>query len=141
MIKIAHRGNTQGISEKENSPQHLMHAILLGLDVEADVWLIDDELFLGHDGPEYKMPKLFLEELSQRFWFHCKNLEALSYFSLNLKHLKYFWHESDRYTMVSNGVIWAYPGQDVSSNCIMVDLGNGREHGDVLGICSDFWPV
>jgi len=141
MIKIAHRGNTQGTSDKENSPQHVMHALHSGLDVEVDVWLTEDGLFLGHDQPTYKMPRIFLEDLSERFWFHCKNIEALNYFSLNLGHLKYFWHESDRYTMVSNGTIWAYPGQEVLSNCIVVDLNNEEGHEDIVGVCSDFWPV
>lgn len=139
MIKIAHRGNLHGPSHKENSPDHLVRAILLGFDVEADVWLIDDGLFLGHDEPTYRLPKLFTEDLSQRFWFHCKNIEALNYFSLNLKDLKYFWHESDKYTMVSNGVIWTYPGQNVLENCIIVDLDNAGNNDLALGVCSDNW--
>lgn len=139
MIKIAHRGNLHGPSHKENSPDHLVRAILLGFDVEADVWLIDDGLFLGHDEPTYRLPKLFTEDLSQRFWFHCKNIEALNYFSLNLKNLKYFWHESDKYTMVSNGVIWTYPGQNVLENCIIVDLDNAGNNDLALGVCSDNW--
>lgn len=141
MIKIAHRGNTQGPSDKENSPQHLMAALLQGLDVEADVWFKNGKLFLGHDKPVYEMPRLFLNELSQRFWFHCKNLEALDYFSVSFPGLNYFWHESDKYTMVSSGVIWTYPGEEASPNCIVVDLNNSMGYEDVLGICSDVWHI
>lgn len=141
MIKIAHRGNTQGPSDKENSPQHLMAALHQGLDVEADVWFVEGNLHLGHEKPTYPMPKLFLNELSQRFWFHCKNREALDYFSVSLPSLNYFWHESDRYTLVSNGVIWTYPGEEASPNCVVVDLNNSMGYEDVLGVCSDFWPV
>ena len=48
MLKIAHRGNTDGPSSKENSPEYIQEAIDQGHDAEIDIWLIDGKLFSGH---------------------------------------------------------------------------------------------
>ena len=56
MILISHRGNLNGkIPENENCPDYIDKAIHSGYDVEIDIWMIDNELFLGHDGPQYKV--------------------------------------------------------------------------------------
>ena len=47
MIFIAHRGNISGIDkEKENSPDYLIKAINLGFDVEVDLRIIKNKIFL-----------------------------------------------------------------------------------------------
>ena len=33
----------------------------LGYDVEIDVWSIDKQFYLGHDEPQYKIDKKFLQ--------------------------------------------------------------------------------
>ena len=64
---IAHRGNVNGKNEsRENSPDYIMEAISLGFYAEIDVWVINDKIYLGHDGPQYEIQKDFLE--NPRFW-------------------------------------------------------------------------
>ena len=53
MILIAHRGNIDGPSEMENHPDHIQKALDAGFHVEVDAWVIDGEIFLGHDEPQY----------------------------------------------------------------------------------------
>ena len=54
MILISHRGNINGPNkDKENSLSYIQEAINLGYDVEIDLWVINGELFLGHDSPQY----------------------------------------------------------------------------------------
>jgi len=56
MILISHRGNINGKNPtRENSPDYIMETISMGYDVEIDIWLIDNDLFLGHDNPQYKI--------------------------------------------------------------------------------------
>jgi hypothetical protein len=140
MIKIAHRGNIEGPSEKENSPEHIKKAITLGFDAEIDVWLVGKKLWLGHDMPQYILSKNFLDKHKSNLWIHCKNLAALEYFVKTKEEYVYFWHEEDDYTLTSNHFIWTYPGKKVTSNSIIVikDKFVPEEALDVAGICSDY---
>ena len=138
MINIAHRGNISGPSHLENHPEHLLNAISKGYDVELDLWVVSDELWLGHDGPCYKITESFLLEIGYAAWIHCKNIEALDFLVSTFPQLNFFWHQSDDYTITSQGYIWAYPGKSVTVNTVIVDLLS--ERGDVslaYGICSD----
>ena len=58
MRLISHRGNIKGPNpDQENRPWYIDEAILQGFDVEVDVWLVDDEIVLGHDFPQYYVTK------------------------------------------------------------------------------------
>lgn len=136
MIHIAHRGNISGPSHRENQPSYLKDAIVQGYDIELDLWKIKGLLWLGHDGPQYLIPESFLLEIGHAAWIHCKNLEALDFLNSTLPHLNYFWHQEDNYTLTSQGYIWAYPGMEVTSKTVIVDLENSKYY-ESLGICSD----
>jgi len=146
MIVIAHRGNLDGPdSENENKYTFIQSALNLGFDVEVDIWAIGGELYLGHDKPQYALEKSSVADIGGRGWFHCKNLEALEYFKDNLNSLNYFWHQSDDYTITSNGYFWTYPGKSIGSQSIIV-LPEIIEGNDVVkmlaekpyGICTDY---
>ena len=73
MIFISHRGNLDGQDkENENKPEQIMKVLDLGYYVEIDVWLINSDIYLGHDSPQYKIDKLFL--LNDRLICHAKNI-------------------------------------------------------------------
>ncbi len=137
MIKIAHRGNINGPSHKENQAYYLMDAVDAGYDVELDLWRINDLLWLGHSGPQYLVPESFLLEIGHAAWIHCKNLDALHFLSTTFPQLNYFWHQEDDYTLTSQGYIWAYPGKDTTSNTVIVDLDGTGQYENVFAICSD----
>ena len=139
MILISHRGNIKGKNpNKENSTDHIKHALRLGFDVEVDVWLIDNQLFLGHDEPQYETNLEFLNNV--KLWCHTKNLEALE--KLLIEGVHCFWHQNDDYAITSKGIIWAYPGKRLNEKtiCVMPEtLGIGNLNNiNCLGICSDF---
>lgn len=139
MIYISHRGNINGKNiEKENTIEYITKAIELGFDVEIDVWY-DNGFWLGHDNPITKISNDFFK--NDKLWCHAKNLEAIE--NLALLHVKYFWHENDKYTLTSNNLIWTYPGQKLCSTSICVlpelDLNNtAKDIYSCYGICSDF---
>jgi hypothetical protein len=146
MRVIAHRGNVDGPdSENENKYTFIQSALDLGFDVEIDVWVVDSNIYLGHDKPQYALEKSSVADIGDRGWFHCKNLEALEYFKDNLNSLNYFWHQSDDYTITSNGYFWTYPGKSIGSQSIIV-LPEIIEENDVVkmlekkpyGICTDY---
>ena len=68
---ISHRGNLQGPNpERENEPAYIEEAIKAGFDVEIDVWMVNNELFLGHDEPKYKISPDFLLNHQDKLWCH-----------------------------------------------------------------------
>jgi hypothetical protein len=140
---IAHRGNINGQDiESENSPLHLNNAIQQGFDVEVDVWVISDDIFFGHDGPQYAVNQSYIADIGPRGWFHCKNLGALEYFKDNFNSLNYFWHQEDDFTLTSQGYIWTYPGKNITKNSIVVmpERVKSSIPDNIIpyGVCTDF---
>lgn len=139
MIYISHRGNIDGkIPELENSIDYINSAIKLGFDVEIDIWMIEGVLFLGHDGPQYGITQHWLNERCTKLWIHCKNIEAVEWFS-DIGAFNWFWHETDTITLTSKGFIWAYPGKQPikDSIAVMPEIHNENILGCV-GVCSDY---
>lgn len=144
MIYIAHRGNINGKQFfLENKPSYIDNAIQKGYDVEVDI-RYDSEyniFWLGHDNIKSDWEKISYEWLylrRNRLWIHCKNLEALVFFSLKNNNFHCFWHEKDAATLTNRGYIWAYPGTQPIEKSIAVlpELYDEKING-CLGICSD----
>lgn len=137
MIKIAHRGNLEGPNQRfENEPSYIVEALKEGFDVEVDVWLMEDKLYLGHDIPEYLVGLNFLK--NDKFWCHCKNIEALQFLMKN--NVRCFFHDTDDATLTSDGYIWTYPGKHLTENsiCVMPERTSWEIKSYVAGVCSDF---
>lgn len=137
VLMIAHRGNMNGPNPRnENKPSYIQQALDLGYDVEVDVWLVDGYPFLGHDDPKWPVDDAFLKK--ERLWCHAKNREALEF--LVATGTNCFWHEDDKYTLTSKGVIWAYPGQPAGPLGVQVMPERTRDGPDenAWGICSDY---
>jgi hypothetical protein len=142
MILISHRGNINGKNtERENHPDYIDETIALGYDVEIDLWIQKDDLYLGHDEPQYKVSTKWLEQRLHKLWIHCKNIPALEYahWFTDRKDLNYFWHEEDTLTLTSQNYIWAYPGKQPIKNSIAVmpEIHN-EDVLQCLGVCSDY---
>ena len=139
MRLIYHRGNLTGKNiEKENHPDYIDIALRIGFNVEIDLWLIDDKLYLGHDSAQYEVNLEYLK--NDKLWVHCKNSDALNFCMLN-EGIHFFWHEDDDYTITSNNFIWAYPKVkpiSVKTIAVLPELGNTHSLKDYYGICSDF---
>ena len=145
MLFIAHRGNTNGPDQFENSPEHIDKAISLGFDVEVDVWVDGYKIFLGHDEPQYKIDNQFLEMRRNVIWCHAKNIQALKYLLDNKFHV--FFHDKDDYTLTSKGYIWSYPGTTLVEGaiCVMPEVAIDplylEKNKDIIyAVCSDYAP-
>ena len=143
MILISHRGNIDGKKPHlENQPEYIDEAISLGYDVEIDIWGIDGELFLGHDEPQYPTDFDWLKERSSNLWIHCKNIDALLYFTdidYSLELFNYFWHETDTVTLTSENWIWAFPGkQPINGSIAVLPEIYNDDVSDAAGVCSDY---
>ena len=142
MIYISHRGNISCVNrEKENSPEYIVKALDLGFYVEIDLFKIGNDLFLGHDEPKNPVGIDFFKENYAMLWIHCKNFEALNYFSGH-KEINYFWHENDKFTLTSQNIIWTYPEQTVGEKSVIVcqTLEQTEKYftADCWGICTDY---
>ena len=141
MTLISHRGNIMGKKPQlENQTDYIQAAIDAGFQVEIDIWVQDNLLYLGHDGPQYPVDVEWLQERTHKLWIHCKNIPALEYFDSSNFH--YFWHQNDSYTLTSKGHIWIYPGLPVTiGNSIVVMPESVNYSFENLsaasGICSD----
>jgi hypothetical protein len=140
MIFIAHRGNINGPNEEqENQIEYIKNTIQKGFNVEIDLWKIKDDLFLGHDVPQYDVSFNFLNDNKNVLWCHCKNLDALI-FCLN-NNLRCFFHNVDDYTITSDGFIWCYPNKQTNEKCICVlpEWNNNKvDFTTIEGICTDY---
>ena len=134
---IAHRANLFGpVPLEENEPSQIEKAISLGFDVEIDVRIINDEIFLGHDIPQYKIELEFLTENAVHLWCHAKNAKALDFL---LEHnLHTFWHQEDDYTITSRGIAWAYPDKQTKGVFVMPEWKDTIVNRDAYGVCTDY---
>ena len=145
MIFISHRGNLDGIKEqRENSPVYIDEAIESGFDVEVDIRYKDNTLWLGHDEPQYEVRFDWLEARKDSLWLHIKDYKSL----LEMKKydhsgLRYFCHQSDEFTLVSNGYFWCHNiHEEMTENCIIPLLGLqdvvGYKQTSFGAVCSDY---
>ena len=135
MILISHRGNLTGKNKNENHPSHIKNALLMGFDVEVDIWHVNGAFYLGHDKPLYKVNKSFL--LNPKLWCHAKNSNAIYELSKTKAH--YFWHQKDDYTLTSKGFIWVYPNKKFFKNSIIVlKKKTDKLPKNCYGVCSDY---
>jgi hypothetical protein len=134
MILIAHRGNVDGPSNKENTPSYIFRALEMGFDVEVDVWYRCG-WYLGHDDPTYRVDLAYLE--TPGLWLHCKNYHALQgslYAGLHC-----FYHTDEDYVLTSRGFIWTFPGMPGGDRTICVlPEKNKQETSGFAGVCSDW---
>lgn len=142
MIVISHRGNIRGpVPDKENRPSYIDCAIGNGYHVEIDIRSINDELWLGHDEPQYKIDHNWLDKRRNYLWLHCKNLEAAkecwAYHS--------FCHTADPFTYTSTGKIWLHDLSMRIDNNTIIPLINKDEVESFItvgetsfGICTDY---
>ncbi len=143
MIYISHRGNINGrIEDSENKPEYIDDTIILGFDVEIDVWYIDSKWWLGHDGPQYEIDFDWMDNRSHKLWIHCKNKQAVEYLIENdyeAANINWFWHENDTMTLTSFNYVWAYPGkQPIKKSIAVMPEINKDDISKCGGICSDY---
>lgn len=141
MIYIAHRGNLDGPNpEKENHPSHIFTALSAGFFAEIDIWYINNKFILGHDKPDYEIESGWL--YNDRYFVHCKNIEAL-YALRNNPLPNLFFHDQDDCTLTSQGWIWTFPRKLLLTESSIAVMPERVEDWDLSvagGICTDY-PV
>lgn len=139
MILISHRGNISGkVPELENKPEYIDNSLNLGYEAEVDIWFYNSLLWLGHDEPQYKIDRDWLDSRGDKLWIHCKNVGALEWFKSNPV-FNYFWHETDTVTITSQGFLWAYPGkQPIKYSIAVLPEIHSDDVSTCIGICSDY---
>ena len=137
MILISHRGNIKGKNlDLENNPDYIQKALDEEFDVEIDLWIKNNNLYLGHDEPQYEIEYDWLNKRKSKLWVHCKNIECLEFFDDT--DINFFWHEKDTVTITSKGYIWAYPGnQPIKKSIAVMPEIEGDDISLCGGICSD----
>lgn len=141
MHLISHRGNVDGRKPKvENTPLYIQSAHAMGFDVEVDIWFVDNEWYLGHDEPEYKTTKDWIQRNSSYLWCHAKNIDALYY--LVIMGARAFYHQTDDVTLTIGKYLWTYPGKRPLTNISIAVLPETtdwtmEELGVCAGLCSD----
>jgi hypothetical protein len=144
MIIISHRGNLNGIEQnRENNPEYIDECINLGFDVEIDLRMKNNKLFLGHDFAQYEISIEWLLERKNNLWVHVKEYAALQVIIDYKNQLRFFCHESDKYTLLSNGLIWCHDLSNVmNNNCIipLLSLEQVKDYNqyNFYAVCTDY---
>ena len=137
---ISHRGNIRGIiSNQENRPSYIDCAIGNGYDVEIDIRLINGQLWLGHDEPQYKVDHTWLDKRRDCLWLHCKNIEAAK----ECWQYQSFCHTQDPFIYTSTGKIWLHDfDMQIDENTIIPLLDDSSLDKSLNGvpyaICTDY---
>lgn len=141
---ISHRGNIRGrVPEKENRPSYIDCAIGNGYDVEIDVRVIDNQIWLGHDYEQYEVSYKWLQLRKNNLWIHCKNYDA----SVLLKDFNSFCHSIEPFVYTSNNKIWLHDLTQKINETVIIPLLSKEDllfisdmKGTPYGICTDY-PV
>jgi beta-phosphoglucomutase-like phosphatase (HAD superfamily) len=141
---ILHRGNNNGLSPNtENKPEILYQRLDEGWDIEIDLWKISEDLYLGHDKPEYKINENEKLLIHPNTWIHCKNLEAYFYLRnhKDSKKFNYFSHDKDEFAVTSKGFIWSNINTNIiGPGSIKVVQSKNYNLMPGVGICTDWTP-
>ena len=138
---ISHRGNLNGSDPtRENQQWAIDECISLGFDVEIDLWLENNKLYLGHDKPQINISRYFLFAISDFAWIHAKNFEEVSWLSVNKTYnLNWFWHENDKMTLTSKQIPWCYPNNYIDGGVTVVFDDLLQEVSlNIYGVCTDY---
>ena len=128
MIRISHRGNTDGPNPKrENIPTYIVETLERGFDVEVDIRYIDGQYYLGHDYPRVPISLDFLK--NPRLWCHAKDGTTLRKALTDGLHVFYDSNPAMNYTLTSRGYIWHWDG---------VGLIYVMDKNGLIGMCSDY---
>ena len=144
MIFISHRGNLNGIiSERENSPAYIDECLNSGFRCEIDLRIKGGIPHLGHDIADYPVSVDWLGKRRDKLWIHVKEYDALIWLMKNIPNSIFFCHESDRYTLVSNGFIWSHDlTNSMTARCVIPLLSKksieNYGHTGAGAVCSDF---
>ena len=144
MKLISHRGNITGpIDDKENRPSYIDCAIQLGYEVEVDLRYINGQFWLGHDYPQYKIEKTWMDIRKDKIWYHCKDKEsALELIRLDFG-IKFFCHSQDDFVLTNTNHLWVHNLNGLlNTSCIIPLLGiDDIDHysgSEVYGVCTDY---
>lgn len=141
---ISHRGNINGsITEKENRPSYIDTAIKLGYDVEIDIRYLNQEFWLGHDEPQYKVTIDWLKLRKNNLWLHCKNKESASELLKTNYLFNFFCHFNDDFVLTSTGHLWVHNLKCCIDKTTIIPLLslediNNYEGDEPFGVCSDY---
>ena len=144
MIYISHRGNLTGPDlSKENTKEYIDAAISQNFDVEIDLWYVNGKLWLGHDGPEYSVEPVWLEDRASHLWIHTKNIEAALWLSNQRWKPHFFTHVSDPVAITSLGWLWCHVWDAPLNSNAVVPLLNKESIANQKwlqcgAICTDF---
>ena len=144
MLIISHRANLSGIDEnRENNPFYVDECIKMGYNIEVDLRIKDDQLYLGHDYAQYPITIDWILERKQHLWIHVKEFKALQKIYNHRNDIQFFCHENDKFTLTSNGLIWLHDlDQKVGDNCIipLLSLEQVEQYTKkgFYGVCTDY---
>lgn len=144
MITISHRGNLNGpIPDKENRPSYIDCAIQLGYDIEVDIRYINDEFWLGHDEPQYKIELTWMKLRKEKIWYHCKDLNSTIKLLELDEGFKFFCHSSDDFVLTSTGHVWVHDlSKKINNKCVIPLLSIGEIDAYILAdefaVCTDY---
>jgi len=155
---ISHRANLDGPNPNtENTLDSIQKCIELEIDMELDIWYVNNKFYLGHDSPCIEFNPFIFDFKKSNVWFHCKTIETLDKLFTNTfwyrqnyaNQYTFFYHNTDAVTLTSALEFWTYPGEKLChrSIAVMPDYTSHEYQGkvckllstnEIKGICTDY---
>ena len=143
---ISHRGNLDGpVLSIENSPAQIDKCISLGYDVEIDLRLKNGVPHLGHDYGQYEVSLNWILSRISNLLIHVKEFDALIWIKANIPNARFFCHQNDDFTTISDGYIWVHNlDSKIDDKCIipLIDRFSISKFGHLISkagaICTDY---
>lgn len=145
MELISHRANLFGPDEtQENHPEQILKCVSLGFNVEIDLWINEQGLYLGHDSAQYKIELDFLLNLRSFLYVHIKSSTKVSDL-YEMRNINWFFHEDERFVYTNLKDKWYYPSASIMTDGINLMPETTMGLGDFSSlanqktrVCSDF---
>jgi hypothetical protein len=142
---ICHRGNIKGpVKGLENNFGILIQRTLQDYATEVDIWYHENNLWLGHDRPEYKISLEWLVSDKRRL-IHAKDGKTFEHLlqeaGKRALDIHIFYHTEEDYVLTNKGLIICYPGKPLleGSLCMMPERATYKREDlqKCFSVCTD----
>lgn len=151
MLYISYRGLVNGQNEQtENTPNQYGKAFSMGFNVMADVWRVNNKIYLGSNVPTIEVTSEYIRGRS--FWLNARNQDMYNWLLTQPSNLYPNFFQvilplQPSYT-TSSGYLWTFAEAPISNTLSIMAIPESYDTGlfstvnlKAYGVCSTMCPT